>query len=157
MQVDKGVFLLILLHYYGKALLFTAYFVSLPPNFLHSKRTSNTKQNWTWQPVSVAPKQKLKMSAAFRSGGRSGSTQKCLCWKRFKKTQQKSKEYLCLQSNWLNYTTVGLLYFATSTCLPNTSRDADSTSSLGSLYQGLTAFPIKKFFLISDLNSPGTA
>lgn len=41
--VDKGVFLFILFHHYGKAILFMACFDSLHPNFPHSKQTSNTK------------------------------------------------------------------------------------------------------------------
>jgi len=36
----------------------------------------------------------------------------------------------------------------------NTSRDGDSTTSLGSLFQCLTTLPVKKFFLISKLNLP---
>ena len=36
----------------------------------------------------------------------------------------------------------------------NTSRDGDSTTSLGSLFQCLTTLPVKKFFLISNLNLP---
>lgn len=66
---DEDVFLLILPHYYGKAFLSVECTDSLPPTLLHSKRTGNTNQNWTWQPVSVAPKQKLKMSTIFSSGG----------------------------------------------------------------------------------------
>lgn len=38
----------------------------------------------------------------------------------------------------------------------NTSRDSNSTTSLGSLFQCLTTFLENKFFLISNLNSPGT-
>ena len=34
----------------------------------------------------------------------------------------------------------------TSTCLLNTSRDGDSTTSLGSLFQCLTTLSVKKFF-----------
>jgi len=36
----------------------------------------------------------------------------------------------------------------------NTSRDHDSTTSLASLFQCLNTLPIKKFFLISNLNLP---
>jgi len=36
----------------------------------------------------------------------------------------------------------------------NTSRDGDSTTSLGSLFQCLTTLSVKKFFLISNLNLP---
>ena len=36
----------------------------------------------------------------------------------------------------------------------NTSRDGDSTTSLGSPFQCLTTLPVKKFFLISSLNLP---
>ncbi|KAK4828289.1 hypothetical protein QYF61_024954 [Mycteria americana] len=36
----------------------------------------------------------------------------------------------------------------------NTSRDGDSTTSLGSLFQCLTTLLVKKFFLISNLNFP---
>ena len=43
---------------------------------------------------------------------------------------------------------------ATSTCLLNTSRDGDSTTSLGSLFQCWTTLSVKKFFLISSLNLP---
>ena len=42
----------------------------------------------------------------------------------------------------------------TSTCLLNTSRDGDSTTSLGSLSNDLTTLSVKKFFLISNLNLP---
>ncbi|KAK4825788.1 hypothetical protein QYF61_002372 [Mycteria americana] len=42
----------------------------------------------------------------------------------------------------------------TSTCLLNTSREGDSTTSLGSLFQGLATLSVKKFFLISNLNFP---
>lgn len=66
---DEDVFLLILLHYYGKAFLSVECTDSLPPTLLHSKWTGNTNQNWTWQPVSAAPKQKLKMSTIFSGGG----------------------------------------------------------------------------------------
>jgi len=41
---------------------------------------------------------------------------------------------------------------ATSTWLPNISRDSYSTSSLGSLFQCLITVSEKKFFLISNLN-----
>jgi len=34
----------------------------------------------------------------------------------------------------------------------NTSRDGDSTTSLGILFQFLTTLSVKKFFLISSLN-----
>ena len=43
---------------------------------------------------------------------------------------------------------------ATSTCFLNTSRDGDSTTSLGSLCQCLTTLSEKNFFLISNLNLP---
>jgi len=36
----------------------------------------------------------------------------------------------------------------------NTSRDGDSTTSPGSLFQCLTALSVKNFFLISDLHLP---
>ena len=36
--------------------------------------------------------------------------------------------------------------------LLNTSRDGDSTTSLGSLFQGLITLSVKNFFLISNLN-----
>ena len=36
----------------------------------------------------------------------------------------------------------------------NTSRDGDSTTSLGILFQCLTTLSVKKFFLISNLNLP---
>ena len=36
----------------------------------------------------------------------------------------------------------------------NTSRDGDSTTSLGSLFQCFTTLSVKKFFLISNLNLP---
>jgi len=36
----------------------------------------------------------------------------------------------------------------------NTSRDGDSTTSLGSLFQCLTTLSVKKFFLISNLSLP---
>ena len=39
-----------------------------------------------------------------------------------------------------------------STCFSNTSRDGDSTTSLGSLFQCLTTLSLKNFFLISNLN-----
>ena len=39
-----------------------------------------------------------------------------------------------------------------STHLLNTSRDGDSATFLGSLFQCLTTLPVKKFFLISNLN-----
>ncbi|KAK4829075.1 hypothetical protein QYF61_002019, partial [Mycteria americana] len=42
----------------------------------------------------------------------------------------------------------------TSTHLLNTSRDGDSTTSLGSLLQCLTTLSVKTFFLISNLNLP---
>ncbi|KAK4831669.1 hypothetical protein QYF61_018636 [Mycteria americana] len=42
----------------------------------------------------------------------------------------------------------------TSTPLLNTSRDGDSATSLGSLFQCLTTLSVKKFFLISSLNLP---
>ena len=42
----------------------------------------------------------------------------------------------------------------TSKWFLNTSRDGDSTTSLGSLFQCLTTFCVKKFFLISNLNLP---
>ena len=42
----------------------------------------------------------------------------------------------------------------TSTHLLNTSRDGDSTTSLGSLFQCLITLSVKKFFLISNLNFP---
>lgn len=45
---------------------------------------------------------------------------------------------------------------STSTHLLNTGRDANSTISLGSLLQCLTILSMKKFFLISHLNFPGT-
>jgi len=35
----------------------------------------------------------------------------------------------------------------------STSRDGDSTTSLGSLFQCLTTLSVKKFLLISSLNS----
>jgi len=41
-----------------------------------------------------------------------------------------------------------------STHLLNTSGDGDSTTSLGSLFQCLTTFSVKMFFLISNLNLP---
>jgi len=40
------------------------------------------------------------------------------------------------------------------TCYLNTSRDGDSTTSLGSLFQCLTTLSVKKFFLISNLKLP---
>ncbi|KAK4831110.1 LOW QUALITY PROTEIN: hypothetical protein QYF61_015413 [Mycteria americana] len=43
---------------------------------------------------------------------------------------------------------------ATSTRLLNTSRDGDSTTSLGSLFQCLITLSVKKNFLISSLNLP---
>ena len=43
---------------------------------------------------------------------------------------------------------------ATSTRFLNTSRDGDSTTALGSLFQCLTTLSVKKFFLISNLNLP---
>jgi len=43
---------------------------------------------------------------------------------------------------------------ATSTQFLNPSRDGDSTTSLGSLVQGLTTVSVKNFFLISNLNLP---
>ena len=36
----------------------------------------------------------------------------------------------------------------------NASKDGDSTTSLGSLFQCLTILSVKKFFLISNLNLP---
>ncbi|KAK4832220.1 hypothetical protein QYF61_021067, partial [Mycteria americana] len=42
----------------------------------------------------------------------------------------------------------------TSTRLLNTSRDGNSTTSLGSLFQCLTTLSVNKFFLISNLNPP---
>jgi len=42
----------------------------------------------------------------------------------------------------------------TSKWFLNTSRDGDSTTSLGSLFQCLTTLSVKKFFLISNLNLP---
>jgi len=36
----------------------------------------------------------------------------------------------------------------------NTSKDGDSVTSLGSLFQRLTTLSVKKFFLISNLNLP---
>ena len=43
---------------------------------------------------------------------------------------------------------------APSTCFLSTSRDGDSTTSLGSLVQCLTTLSVKKFFLISNPNLP---
>jgi len=43
---------------------------------------------------------------------------------------------------------------ATSTHLLNISRDGDSATSLGSLFQCLTTLLVKKFFLITNLNLP---
>jgi len=43
---------------------------------------------------------------------------------------------------------------ATSTRFVSTSRDGDSTTSLGSLFQCLTTLSVKKFFLISHLDFP---
>ena len=43
---------------------------------------------------------------------------------------------------------------ATSTHFFNTSRDGDSTTSLGSLLQCLTTLSVYKFFVISNLNLP---
>jgi len=43
---------------------------------------------------------------------------------------------------------------ATSICFLNPSRDGDSTTALGSLFQCLTSLSLKKFFLISSLNLP---
>jgi len=43
---------------------------------------------------------------------------------------------------------------ATSAHLLNTSRDSDSTTALGSLFQCLTTLSVKKFFLTSNLNLP---
>jgi len=40
---------------------------------------------------------------------------------------------------------------ATSTRFLNTSRDGDSTTSLGSLFQCLTTLSVQKFFLLSNL------
>jgi len=40
---------------------------------------------------------------------------------------------------------------ATSTCFLNISRDGESTTSLGCLFQCLTTLSVKKFFLISNL------
>ena len=45
---------------------------------------------------------------------------------------------------------------ASSASFLNTSRDGDSTTSLGSLFQCLATVSVKKFFLISNLNSPDT-
>ena len=42
----------------------------------------------------------------------------------------------------------------TSTCFLNTSRDGDSSTSLGSPFQCLTTLSKKDFFLISNLNFP---
>ena len=39
-------------------------------------------------------------------------------------------------------------------CFLNTSRDSDSTTYLSSLFQCLTIFLEKKFFLMSNLNLP---
>jgi len=50
--------------------------------------------------------------------------------------------------------TVQLFLSATSTCFLNTSRDSDSTTSLGSLCQHLTTLSEEKFFLISNLSLP---
>jgi len=44
---------------------------------------------------------------------------------------------------------------ATSTRFLNTSRDGDSTTSLGSLFQCLTTLSVNKLFLISSLTLPG--
>lgn len=41
---------------------------------------------------------------------------------------------------------------ATSTCLLNTIRNDDSTTSLGNLFQCLITLPVNFFFLISNLN-----
>ena len=41
-----------------------------------------------------------------------------------------------------------------STCLLNTSRDGDSTTSLGSLFQCLTTLSVKKFFLTIQSKRP---
>ena len=41
-----------------------------------------------------------------------------------------------------------------STRFLNISRDGDSTTSLGSLFQCLTILSVKKFFLVSNLNLP---
>jgi len=41
-----------------------------------------------------------------------------------------------------------------STCFLNTSRDSDSTTSLGSLFQCFTSLSVKNFFLICNLNLP---
>jgi len=43
---------------------------------------------------------------------------------------------------------------ATSTCFLNTSRDGDSTTSLGSLFQCLTTLSVQKISLISNLYLP---
>jgi len=54
-------------------------------------------------------------------------------------------------------TTPGLLYHILKYHIYmflNTSRDSDSTTSLGSLFQCLTTLSIKKFFQISNLNLP---
>jgi len=42
----------------------------------------------------------------------------------------------------------------TFTCFLNTSRDSDSTTSIGSPFQRLTTLPEKKNFLMSKLNLP---
>jgi len=42
----------------------------------------------------------------------------------------------------------------TSKCFLNTSRDGDSTTSLGSPFQCLTALLEKNYFLVSNLNLP---
>ena len=44
--------------------------------------------------------------------------------------------------------------FSTASRFLNTSRDSDSTTSLGSLFQGFTMLSEKKFFLTSNLNPP---
>lgn len=42
---------------------FTSCFDVLLPNLLHYQKKSSKNQNWTWQPIGMAPKQKLKMTA----------------------------------------------------------------------------------------------
>ncbi|KAK4830710.1 hypothetical protein QYF61_012970 [Mycteria americana] len=49
---------------------------------------------------------------------------------------------------------LSLFLGTTSTYLLNTSRDGDSTTSLGSLFQCLITLSVKKFSLISSLNLP---
>jgi len=41
-----------------------------------------------------------------------------------------------------------------SICLSNTSRDGDSTTSLGSLFQCPITLSVTKFFLVPNLNLP---